>query len=298
MKLCYWHGTVPNFGDDLNGWLWPRLLPDFFDGGASVLFIGIGSILYHDYPPAATKIVFGSGYGGYSAPPQVDTTWDVFFVRGPRTAQTLGLEPRLGIGDAATLLRTVAHDLPAPDQRARVGFMPHWQSAIYGAWETISADVGFRFIDPRWPVERVLAAIRGCDLLVTEAMHGAITADALRVPWVPFLPLAVHRNKWFDWAESQRLDVQFSTSARSTWLEAASLALERRGRMQRAVRTTGVHVRNAGRSFYRARAAAALQTASASRSYLTSDARISSTTDAMLECLDRLRSQYGPATRR
>ena len=27
MKLCYYHDNEGNFGDDLNAWLWSKLLP-------------------------------------------------------------------------------------------------------------------------------------------------------------------------------------------------------------------------------------------------------------------------------
>ena len=32
MKLCYYHDNEGNFGDDLNAWLWPKLLPGVIQG--------------------------------------------------------------------------------------------------------------------------------------------------------------------------------------------------------------------------------------------------------------------------
>jgi succinoglycan biosynthesis protein ExoV len=291
MKLCHWRGEIPNFGDELNLWLWPKLLPGFFDDLESELFIGIGSVLFDTYPHDATKIVCGAGYGGYTAPPRIDDSWDIFFVRGPRTAARLGLDPQLGIGDAATLLRRVWNVLPPADARCAVGFMPHFESALWGTWDTIAEDAGIRFIDPRWSVERVLAAIRSCDLLVTEAMHGAIVADALRVPWVPFLPMPGNQKKWFDWTESQKLDLAFQPSTRSTWLELASIALHDHVWLQTRL-GRGIPFRRVGSSLFRTRAGAALLAAAASRPYLSSNAVIETTTAKMAAAIERMRLRY------
>jgi len=59
------------------------------------------------------------------------------------------------------------------------------------------------FIDPQQQVDDVLDAIGSTSLLITEALHGAIVADALRVPWVPVSASpAVLDVKWQDWCQS------------------------------------------------------------------------------------------------
>ena len=203
MKLTYFSGPEPNFGDELNPWLWPQLLPDgFLDDDESELFLGIGSILWGHLPTEPTKHVVGSGYGGYSGPPDMhDGSWNVVFVRGPRTARTLGLPPETAICDSAVLLRRVS--LPEPAPGIDVAFMPHFESFKRGNWPAVCRLAGIRLIDPRDDVETVLGQIRGARLLITEAMHGAIVADAVRTPWIAIRPFhQSHVAKWQDWAES------------------------------------------------------------------------------------------------
>ena len=204
MELYYFKGPPPNFGDELNAWLWPRIAPaiDGVDDGRIVL--GIGLILYDKFPfdPAKKKIVLGAGYGGYTPPPVLnDGTWDVRFVRGPQTAEVLGLEPSKAITDAAVLVRTQA--IAASLQNYEVSFMPHWESIEQGSWQAACTREGINFIDPREAVEVIVSNIKASGLLLTEAMHGAIVADALGTPWVAFSPLmSVHRFKWTDWTRS------------------------------------------------------------------------------------------------
>lgn len=209
MKLTYFTGTAPNFGDALNPWLWPRLLPKgFLDANEDELFLGIGSILWDHYPKHARKIVMGSGYGGYAAAPDVhDGIWEVAFVRGPRTAAYLQLPPEKAICDSAVLVRTV--ELPRPASDIGVAFMPHYHSFSRADWERVCRRAGIRLIDPRDPVEKVLSEIRGARILITEAMHGAIVADALRTPWLAALPIhAENQGKWLDWSESLGLELR------------------------------------------------------------------------------------------
>jgi succinoglycan biosynthesis protein ExoV len=208
MKLSYFKEEVPNFGDELNAYIWPRLLPPgFLDEDDSELFLGIGSILWADYPRNARKYVFGSGYGGYAAPPDVhDGSWDVIFVRGPRTAAELGLPPAKGICDSALLLRKL--DLPPPAENVGIAFMPHYQSFSRGCWQETCAQAGIRLIDPRDDVGKIIGEIRGARMLITEAMHGAIVADTLRTPWLAVRPIhSENATKWADWAEAVGLEL-------------------------------------------------------------------------------------------
>ncbi|ATN36125.1 hypothetical protein ACO34A_20215 [Rhizobium sp. ACO-34A] len=206
MKLFFYRSHIPNFGDELNPWLLPKIFEDFFDDDPTELFLGIGSILYDDHPKDPTKIVFGSGYGGYTSKPTLDLTWKVYGVRGPRTAEALGLEKDAGIGDAAILINR--YRIPNRKITHKFGFIPHWESLARGRWPEVCRIANIHFLDPSAPVEQVLEEIQECEIVIAEAMHGAIVADALRVPWIPVLPIdSNHHFKWHDWAEA--LDVQF-----------------------------------------------------------------------------------------
>ena len=202
--LYYFRIAHGNFGDALNPWLWPRLAPEACDKNDPTLFLGIGTIMSPRVPAEPIKVVFGSGCGEKTGP-QVDAKWFFYGVRGPRTAARVGLPPDMVLSDPAILIRRVA--LPPQQKRHKLSFMPHHQSTFEADWASLCAEAGLHFIDPRGSVEQVLAEILQTELLLTEAMHGAIVADALRVPWIP-VRLYGHfvEFKWRDWAESLSLN--------------------------------------------------------------------------------------------
>ena len=221
MILYRWRGAACNFGDELNLLLWPHLLPDFFDDDPATSFLGIGSVLDQRHSPRALKLVAGSGYGGYEATPMLDDSWIIHWVRGRRTAATLGLPAALALGDPAVLLPKALGLAAASGQD--VGFMPHFESAGWGAWQAVADMAGCKLIDPRDPPPQILQAIGRCRLLLSEALHGVIVADALRVPWVAIQPLArVHQAKWWDWADTMELRPRFRRLPASTVLEWAA----------------------------------------------------------------------------
>ena len=229
MKLYFFRGYAPNFGDELNTWLLPKVFPDFFDEDDRKLFLGIGSIINDLHPKDSQKIVFGSGYGGYCPLPVLNETWSIYCVRGPRTAEAMGLGPEKVAGDTAILVSRF-RDKPV-SKSFPCSFMPHWESVERGNWSLACQLAGVHYIDPTRSVEEVLAAIEASQMLVTEAMHGAIVADALRVPWVPILPFhKSHRMKWFDWAAAIDTNLSHNRIWPSSTQEAWVAQTQRRGK--------------------------------------------------------------------
>jgi hypothetical protein len=290
MKLFYFRGHVPNFGDELNTWLWERLLPaDFFDDDDSELFLGIGSILEDRLPKEPRKIVMGSGYAGYTGAPDMhDGSWEVGFVRGPLTARLLGLPREKAICDGAVLLRAL--DLPGPAKRRHdVAFMPHFESLDRGLWERACALAGIPIIDPREEVPSVIAQLRATRMLVTEAMHGAIVADALRIPWVAALPInRAHRLKWRDWAAALDLEVGPNELVPSNMFELYVAATKGRGSLSgRTGRISRSALFAPVNAVLVRRAAAHLRRLAEIEPQLSADSRIEEVTERALETLDR-----------
>lgn len=224
MLLYYHRDPLGNFGDDLNPWLWEKLFPNTFTGyvvhdptlrceldDKSSLFIGIGTLLNTIVPKANPKIVLGAGIG-YGEQPTIDDTWRILSVRGPLTAKGLGLPDHLGLIDPAILAVDFAQLTGVNDEREYISYMPHCGSARNADWTTIADEAGVNFIDPQWPVERVLAALRKTRLLITEALHGAILAESYRIPWVPIKSSpGVLDFKWNDWCLSVGLRYEPTT---------------------------------------------------------------------------------------
>ena len=213
MQLYYANKTrsyVPfgNFGDDLNSYVWEKFLPGIFnETNRDATFVGFGTLLNQNLPKFKKTIVFGTGHG-FGQPPRIDNTWTIYCVRGPLSARALDLPMELGIADPAILVNR-AYDYQNVAKKYRVSLIPY-------AWEmenspevfrTVCDRLGYYCIDPRQPVEEVLEAIASSELVITAAMHGAIVADALRVPWIPLKSNAgIPEFKWTDFCESLEME--------------------------------------------------------------------------------------------
>lgn len=211
MQLLYFtESSLTNFGDDLNAWIWSALLPGMWDPADDVWLCGIGTILNQELMPRGRKwIVVGSGVG-YGLPPEDfgGKLWRILAVRGPLTAKVLGIDSSHAVTDGAILLSALPEYSPLPEsERHGAVFMPHYQSLPAGNWRESCDAAGIEFIDPRGDSKEIVQRIRCARVVLADAMHAAIVADTLRVPWIPLVTSPnINTFKWLDWTMSMGLD--------------------------------------------------------------------------------------------
>ncbi len=201
-----------NFGDSIN----PMLCKHFFHksimSSEEICLVGIGTILNDQnierVQSYKKKIIFssGTGYGDFNLCENDRDSWDFTCVRGPLTAEKLNLPEEKAICDGAILLSDLFPPAPA-SQRDGILFIPHvntvWSSGK--SLEKICKSLDIKMLSPGVKTEEFINAVRNAELVITEAMHGAILADTMRTPWIPFDMRDVEPFKWQDWFASINL---------------------------------------------------------------------------------------------
>lgn len=239
MKLFYYETRSPfkNFGDELNPWLWSKRLPEL-DDCSDTIFIGIGTLLNDTTPRLVkqAKVVFfstGAGYGR-SLRFRLPSNWQIYCVRGPLSARRLGLPPSVAITDGAALLKRHFTPVSESERRYKISYMPHFRHGSRHLFETVCENAGIHYIDPVGKIENVISEISQSKVLISEAMHGAIVADTLRVPWIPvrtspkILPF-----KWRDWCASVQQPYRYHVIKGATLRSRESLQYPIRPFLQR-----------------------------------------------------------------
>jgi len=208
MKLNYYRAEIPNFGDDLNPVIFHALFPRLFgEGTGEIDFYGIGSVLDHRVDPARNAVIFGAGVRDFQ-PPDLSRA-DIRFVRGPVSARILGIGPDKAICDAAYLL-TLLEDftrLRATPKRYPLALVPYFRHVPFINWRLLERVTGVHVILPTNPDPlAVMTEIAASERVVAGAMHGAIAADMLRIPWRRLqFPSHGYESrltselKWLDW---------------------------------------------------------------------------------------------------
>jgi succinoglycan biosynthesis protein ExoV len=214
MKLFYYirPDQIPNFGDSLNPWLWAKLILQELDNEEKITFVGIGTLLNDllaiKVPLAEQFVIFSSGVGyGQGEIPQINHHWQIYCLRGPLSAQKLRFSPNIAITDGAILIRRIFR--PTKTKKYQFTFIPHVENAIINThfWFHVCNLAGIKYLDPRLPVETILSIIEQTEIVLAEAMHGAIAAEALRIPWIPlYTNLRILPFKWIDWCRSVNLE--------------------------------------------------------------------------------------------
>lgn len=216
MKL-YYHNDF-NFGDALNPFLFEKLLPNYFDEDETEVLLGVGSILSAYYTPQPTTkkiLVFTSGFA-YGALPKWRAGIEVEYlaVRGPLTAKAMGLPKEKGIVDGGILSYLLMEKEPPPTKKYKYAYIPHHYSLDkYPDFKQLCEKIGVHLIDANLRADNdvfdVLREIQSTEILMAEALHGAIIAEAFRIPYIP-VKCYKHINefKWQDFAGSLELDLK------------------------------------------------------------------------------------------
>lgn len=313
MKPFHWESTHGNFGDDLNLWLWDFLLPGLRDVHAQTLLVGVGTVLNTEILPAdGHKLVIGSGFGYGALPDMRDRSqWDVRSVRGPLTAEKAGLPIETGIVDPAVLV-TEMPEFQNVSKNGKRTFIPHWESAAAGLWPEICKTVGLSYLDPRGEAKAVIREIAASELIVAESMHGAILADAFRVPWIAVSSSrSINSFKWNDWARSlgvtyQPRHIPVSTRAEAIakgarfWgvgferskQAAAELEKQRYGENVMLADPEQTTLRVMAKQALAMPSALALWQASKAKPQLSKDAALASSKERLLTVIDGVRRDY------
>lgn len=212
--ILYWCKTNPkNVGDVLNVWLWRRLIPELESLDPSGTLFGIGSILDARLNSPGPKYILGSGARSNNHGIRSETDLKIFSLRGPLTAKALNVPTKLAATDPASIIIRLYENKP---RGSDIGIIPYFSSS-QKTWSKIAENLGYRFISPHLETEEFLSQLMRCNFVITEAMHGAILADSLRIPFFPIQAnsVALEGNtnyfKWKDWSESLNLNLSSVT---------------------------------------------------------------------------------------
>lgn len=226
MDLAYYKVKIGNFGDDLNLWLWEKIFADELKRKDDFVLIGIGTILF-DKSQALVgledkkKIIFGSGIRFIDNPISIDDKWIVSFLRGPLSSYILRNNLEEYITDSAYCLAlTDAYkDFMKEEKKYKISLMPHFRSTKLANWKKICKELGYHYINPHSKKGLIftISEIAKSEYIISEAMHGAIVADILRIPWrrVKFYS-HIHESekvsefKWTDWLRSMEITTSHS----------------------------------------------------------------------------------------
>lgn len=219
MKLIYYSSEKGNVGDELNVWLWNRIFPGHFENdNDKTAFLGIGSILlensvFIDEASAyKKKIICGTGVRSISERLNLDNSWHISFLRGPYSSLKLTHSLDNYISDSAyfVVLTDEFKKYKNLPKKHKVSVIPYFQSMDKLNWEKVCKHFDWNLITTETKdVDYFLSEIASSELVISEAMHGAILADVLRVPWRRLKFYAhlyegenVSEFKWNDWLSS------------------------------------------------------------------------------------------------
>ena len=206
----YNYSKTGNFGDALNCYMWPKLLGNLIEEPLDAVLIGIGSIMDKKMIERTSgigkRLVFGAGFA-YGKPATKNDFYKIYCVRGPLTAERVGIDKKYVVTDGGALIVDTIREIESRGARHKFAYMPHW-AYRHDEWKIACERAGGIYIDPFAAPDIVVSNMLSSNLVITDALHGAICSDALRIPWIPVVHRGIHVFKWKDWCQSMGLNYE------------------------------------------------------------------------------------------
>ncbi|WP_344818070.1 polysaccharide pyruvyl transferase family protein [Microbacterium soli] len=178
---AFWWDGHPNFGDDLTPALLPRygIVPLYREPRAARL-VGVDSLL--EFMPADyAGAIWGAGLMKDARHPLPRAA--ALAVRGPLTAERLGLRVEPAFGDPGIL---VSRHITQPPPDGRIAVVPHGHHRSHERLARLIAEAGdaARTVNVHQRAAGAVRAIAAARAVITTSLHGLITADAYGIPAV------------------------------------------------------------------------------------------------------------------
>lgn len=168
---------VPNWGDDLNEYLIEKISQKkvvIYPYSGKKHILGIGSILHK---AKNNSIVWGSGF--ISGDSKINKELDVKLLRGPLTAEKLGLE-NVEFGDPGVCIRNFYN--PIIKKKYKYGLIPHHvDKDNINVKEWVKRDDTI-LIDIQQDIEPFIDQLLSCEKIISSSLHGLIASDSYSIP--------------------------------------------------------------------------------------------------------------------
>jgi len=197
LRVYWWRHSrqeIKNFGDELNPIIIERI------SGKKVIWspleeceiVAIGSILQQVFRSCRMYPVDVWGSGFLSSGESVhDPRLVCHSLRGPLTAARIDCDQSVALGDPGLLCNLLLER--NPQKTTALGIVPHYYDLRHPLLEEYSQDRKYKIISPLLPVCEFISAVAECEVILSSALHGLITADALGIPnrWLKLSDLVV-----------------------------------------------------------------------------------------------------------
>lgn len=187
MVPSYWWDGHPNFGDTLTPWLLPHygVIPVYREPRHARLS-GVGSVLEF-MPETFDGVIWGSGLMNDRERTLPAAT--PLAVRGPLTAERLGLRETVAFGDPGIL---VSRHIPRSLVTSQIVAVPHGHHRSHpGLSRLLASEPGrAKTANVHQGARGAVREISAGAVVLTTSLHGLITADSYGIPavWTMLTP--------------------------------------------------------------------------------------------------------------